>query len=207
MERYIRDISHSKAPDSSIIISGIDVVEKDYKKSIVLIPDHFNSCPSISELLNALSKRLRTSQLCSIAIGCICSYGYTMNHNNVSAYSSKVFASVWGHLETLRTSSSGELSRWLSTCLDQRSQEGYTFRFNEESLICGKSNSTASSVPRKRFNVKVESIGSVFAEMYFGDVITLRDAMVADTKMLSAIKFVFNEPVLTNDSITYGQRE
>jgi len=207
MEKYIRDITQCKIPECSVIVSSANVVEKDYGTSIVLIPDYFRSCPSVTELVNALSKRLHTQQLCSIAIGCICSYGYTLNHTNISAYQSKTFMSIWGHLETLKKSSSVSLSQWLSACLGRRSQEGYNFRFSDENAT----HATDSSVPiltsRKKFNVKVEPVGMMFSEKYFGEASTVRDAMMADAKMLSAIKFVFNEPVLNNDTITYGQQE
>lgn len=207
MDKYIKDIGQCKIVNCSIIICGADVIEKDYDNSIVLIPDYLRTCPSIIELSNALSKRLHSPQMCSVAIGCICSYDYTLNHNNISSYDNKSFMSIWGHLETLKKSSSSELSSWLSACLGKRSQEGYDFKFSNSTMKHKSEKSIVTSGRKKRFDSKVTPIGTMFSEVHFGQVHNIRDAMIADANTLSTIKLLFNEPILKNDVITYDQQE
>jgi hypothetical protein len=205
MERYIKEISQCRLPDCNIMISDSEVAERDYKNTIVLMPSYFESCSSVTELTNALSKRLKTQQLCSIAIGCICSYGYTLNHTNIGVLQAKEFMSIWGHLETLKKSSSAELSKWLSTCIGRRSQEGYSVKLKCGPIISAGNNSTTAHVHRRWRDTKVTPIGIVFSEMHFGEATTVRDAMMADAKTLSAIKFVFGEPILDNEMIAKSQ--
>jgi len=201
MENIIRTVTRCKKPECSIIVSSANVVDRDYGDSIVLIPDYFSTCPSTTELFNALLKRFHSEQLRSIAIGCICSYSYTLNHINISSYQSKVFMSIWGHLETLRKSSSRELSNWLSACIGQRSQEGYNLRFAAGNSMYNADLSVSTPTIRRRFNVSVKPVGTVFSQVYFGDADTLHDAMIADANALSTIKLVFNEPILKSDKI------
>lgn len=166
---------------------------------IYLIPEYFDNCPSVVELTNALSKRLKTGQLYSIAISCICSYSYSVNHITVSSLTYKDFMSIWGHLETLQRSSSLKLSQWMSTCMCDRSQDGYNNRFR---LDAGTPVTMSSNQRnRVRFGSSITPIDIGFVEEYFGIADTLVEAMVADTKMLSALRFIFDKPVLENSTI------
>lgn len=167
---------------------------------IYLIPEYFESCPSITELTNALLKRLKTGQLCSIAISCICSYSYSINHITVSSLNYKDFMSVWGHLETLQRSSSLKLSQWMSNCLCDRSQDGYSNRYRLDTDVSVTVSSNQRN--RVRFGSCITPIDIGFVEEYFGIADTLVEAMVVDTKVLSALRFIFDKPILENNAIT-----
>lgn len=199
MDRYVEDIKQYKITESSVILSSTDVAERDYDNNIVLIPEYFDKCPSITELINALLKRLHTNQLCSIAVGCICSYKYTVNHRNISVCQYKTFMSIWGHLETLKISSSEELSRWLKECLGGRSQKGYDFKHGNRISSDDLNFASNESFHRKKFKTVITSVNPVLSEVLFGETNTVLDAMEADAKLLSAVKIVHNQPVLKCD--------
>ncbi len=108
---------------------------------------------------------------------------------------------------TLKVSSSNSLCQWLKTCLGRRSLDGYMLKFSDDNIRHATSSSTIKAVSRRRFNVRAEPIPVMISEKYFGSADTIKDAMIADTKTLSMMKFVFNEPILTNDIITYELEE
>jgi len=75
------------------------------KNTIYLVPSRLAECTSVVELMNALSKRFHNSIIRSIAVCCVCSHGYSINHENIGLLARKDFINIWGHLETLQKSS------------------------------------------------------------------------------------------------------
>lgn len=172
------------------------VVERDY--TVLIFPHILNSCPSEFELNNSLSKRLDT-KLHTIAICCICSYGYTVNHHSILNISFKDMQSVWSHLETAKTSSSPDLQKWLTESMNNRTQDGYNMHFrNEQQMVKPNIQHTVRSTR----GVKVDKIGTVFSNTYFGSGKTILEAMKSDTKTLLALRLVngFPPDTITRDT-------
>lgn len=206
METYIREIERILREDKFVIRVASNWQYDNQPDVIPVISEFFDKCPSKIELHNALEKRLRspsaaytTNQICAVAICCICSYNYTVNHTVLRNVTAKDITSIWSHLETLRKSSSLSLSSWLKECLGKRSQAGYIAQY--EDLICNeKSYVSKVTLPRNRKRgavLRPEPISCVFTERIFGFSPTVRDAMINDAKMLCALKFLNNEPIPT----------
>lgn len=201
MDRYIRDVEGLASEGFSIIKVSAVHYEGVSNGRIVLIPELFENCPKAVELFNSLLKRVKTkasshsaSVLCSVALCCICSYGYTLNHMSLRGLSSKDMRNIWGILETMRVSSSAELSEWLKSCIKERTQQGYEHQCADLQLGVADKSLLAHRVSRRA--IKPEQIGVVFSEKIFGVTTTVRDAMISDMKMLLALRFINGDPVV-----------
>lgn len=196
MDRYVQDVELAACKDINVVQVKQSYSSEVAADSIVLIPELYDQCEAKEELNISLNKRLRkynvpytASQLCSIAICIICSYGYTISHKTIRGVSHRDIRGIWGHIETLRVSSSPLLSEWINRCIGNRSQEGYNLQHNLPKHS-GLSNSDIPRMIRRIRRRTVVSIDPCKIEDIFGGITTVRDAMINDMKLFSALRFV-----------------
>lgn len=208
MEPYTEEIERIAADGFSVTVANSNSDVFDSSNTIVLTPDKFLKCPSVPELINLLTKRVKEpggfhfgSKLLAVAVCCICSDGYTVNHHALNGITARDVRSIWGILETAKTSSSPALSRWLEECIADRTQEGYERKHVESVSRLERHGNRDIRRNRLRRCASVHQIGTVFSERYFGSADTVRDAMISDLKMLLAVQFVYGEPVRSIQSI------
>ena len=209
MDMYIHELERLAGDNSQIVTVEPEQHVDNRPNIITLIPTLFDLCPSTMELLSYFAKRLKSAgslsnlAISAVAICCICSTGYTVSHVNLQGVSAKEMRNIWSHLETARVSSSPALGQWLHRCMDGRSQEGYSV-FYTDSMSPQRMPSSAQYQPAlSRARHRPQSIGNVFAEKYFGEVRSVKEAMISDMKMLCALRFANNESVPTFRAVEY----
>lgn len=202
MDFHMKEFEKLVTGNNYIVTAIEDRSDRDTGNIIILRPDLYESCPSKVELSNALTKRLRkpgaaytTHQICAVAICCICSQSYTVSHDKMRNVPENIMDTIWGHLGTLKVSSSRQLSNWIKSCLGSRSQTGYKLYHQDRhsSDLPISSNILLRRPVRRTVTQKPELISNVFIENTFGNTRSVRDAMISDFKILSALRFIDNK--------------
>lgn len=204
MDLYIREIEKVVTENNVIVEVDTEHTSSIPSNILAIIPSLFERCDSKIELMGALFKRLRKSgaaytsnQICAIAVCCLCSHGYSVSHLKMRNVTSKDMADVWGHLETMKVSSSEALSKWINNCMGSRSQTGYILHHRDayESKRVGASSIIGRKMKRRKTKEKPVEISNMFIDLHFGSADTVKDAIMIDMKILAALKFLNNDPI------------
>lgn len=155
IERLQHDLERVIPDNVSIVLGRSTDTRVFHTDTICLLPHVLSTCPNITELNEAFRKRFKSmkvpyslEQLIAIGISCICSVDYTVNHHTVRFLQPTQILNIWQHIETLRISSSYELSRWLNSSVNRRSQDGYIITFHGDEGIPSFKSEPSSSIRR-----------------------------------------------------------
>lgn len=191
MEFYIKDLEQYLVPDYSIVLSegcnNTSVTDGVISIDIGCLDD----CPDTTELHNMLVKRLSPKKKAkgvvdhkTIAVCCLASRGYNVNHKSIYGVSDKEMCKIWSTLERSKISSSSRLRVWISKCMSFRSYEGFSGTMGRDKVVASVAdNATPARVSKIS---KATVMNTLKVELVIGTSFTMRGAMATDAKLLHA---------------------
>jgi len=199
MEFYIKGLEEHLAPGYVVVrTSGRDnasVVDG----AIAIDTNCLDNCPDIVELHNMLAKRLTPKKKSKgaidhklVAICCLASRGYTINHESVHSISGKEMSKIWSTLERSKVSSSSKLRDWISQRISFRSYEGFSGTTGQDKVVAlvttDKSDARVAKID------KATVVSALKVELTVGSSLTVRGAMATDAKLLHAARVCSGMP-------------
>lgn len=131
MDHYIHGLE-SRMGDGFSMELGSMGIDMQIRNHIVLNQTLRDNCPGLDEFVNLVTKRLenksgrsRVARLGDVAVGCLLSCGYQINHQSVRDITYRDMITVWSFIETSSVSSSEVLAPWLKLCKGNRSMRGF----------------------------------------------------------------------------------
>ena len=152
------------------------------------------TCTAPTELQNVLQKRLEPKKdgdtrmdYGAVAVCCLATRGYSVNHRSLAGVSDKDMFKVWTTLESAKISSSPSLGSWIGDCVFFRSREGC-------SLALGCNTPASVEMGPGDWPTIKRGGGPVLLDSRRVDGVvriscTIRGAMAADTKLLASIRY------------------
>ena len=99
----------------------------------MLKPDILFDCPAPYELRENMTKRLKSGSapvsLCMVAMMCLGSTGYSVNHVSITGVTDKQMLKVWSYLERQAVASGRTLRQWMKSHMSNRTCKGYMARW------------------------------------------------------------------------------
>lgn len=136
MEEYVDLVTDMTAPDYNVVVTS-DLTKRVTDKTIRIVADVFNDCPTPHELKESLLKRLKNTKdvvssidLCVVTALCLASGDYSVSHVSLCNVTERSMLKVWSNLERQAVSSSYQLRRWIRSRIGTRTCEGYMAYWN-----------------------------------------------------------------------------
>lgn len=136
MEEYVDLVTDMIAPDYNVVVTS-DLTKRVTDKTIRIVADVFNDCPTPHELKESLLKRLKNTKdvvssidLCVVTALCLASGDYSVSHVSLCNVTERSMLKVWSNLERQAVSSSYQLRRWIRSRIGTRTCEGYMAYWN-----------------------------------------------------------------------------
>ena len=198
MEYYIKSLEQLLTPGHTVTRTDGQNTNDVIKGVIFINTKCLDDCPDVTELHNMLTKRLSpkkggkgSTDYRIVAMCCLASRGYSVNHKSVHGISDKGMSKVWSTLERSKISSSSKLRPWISQNLSFRSYEGFS-----ATVGCNRHISTETVVTNTPRVAKIfvsVPVASFKVDLVVGSSLTVKGAMATDAKLLHAVKVCSNE--------------
>lgn len=208
MEFYIKSLELYLKPGYSVIRTEGQDVDNVSSDTILIDIKCLDDCPDIMELNNMLHKRLslkkrseRAVDYKVLAICCLASRGYAINHNSISGVLEKEMSKIWSTLERSKVSSSVKLRPWVSKNLSSRSYEGFSGAVGAGGAVVAPE--TLASSSRVDKTTRALLISNLKVDLVVGTSFTVRGAMVTDAKLLHAVRVCAGEAMPQFEGLTH----
>lgn len=193
MDIYVSALEAHVAPGYEVQRTSTEERPKFPKNVICIDVDALDDCASVTELDNMLNKRLGTATrsrsgvgLKAVAMACLASRAYAVNHESLLGTSEKDMQKVWSTLERAKVSSSHALRSWVASRLSFRTCKGYSLALGcVTRSLASPSKTTTPLVPTGPGPVLLDARRVQSAVGVPG---TLKGAMLVNAKLLAGIR-------------------
>ena len=199
MEFYIRSLEQQLTPGNTIVRTQGRTNTEVTRGVIFINTECLDDCPDILELNNMLTKRLTPKKKVKglvdhkvVAICCLASRGYSVNHESIHGVSDKEMFKIWSTLERSKTSSSSKLRPWILSNISFRSYEGFSSTMGRGKHTLGVDE--PKNVARIHKVNKAVLVSNLRVDLAAGSPSTVRGAMVTDAKLLHAVRLCSGLP-------------
>lgn len=131
MEEYVDLVTDMVVPDYNVVVTS-DLMKRVPDKTIRIMANVFDDCPTPHELKESLLKRLKNTKdvvssvdLCVVTALCLASGDYSVSHTSLCNITERSMLKVWSNLERQAVSSSYQLRQWIRSRIGTRTCEGY----------------------------------------------------------------------------------
>ena len=136
MEEYVNLVTDMLVPDYNVVITS-DLTKRVPDKTMRIMANVFDDCPTPHELKESLLKRLKNTKdvvssvdLCIVTALCLASGDYSVSHMSLCNVTERSMLKVWSNLERQAVSSSYQLRQWIRSRIGTRTCEGYMAYWN-----------------------------------------------------------------------------